>query len=84
MVLPSLVSCMSSSVLAPLTTMRVAPPAAGIISIFCRPRSSTVKNRALESGDQVKLSTQRSSESVSTFTRPVARSSTSRRQRSLS
>ena len=57
MVLASLVSFMSSNVLAPLTTTRVAPPAAGIISMVCRPRSSTVKNRALESGDQVKLFT---------------------------
>ena len=50
----------------------------------CRPRSSAVKNSLLESGDQVKLLTQRSRFSVRFVTLPVARSSTSRRQRSLS
>ncbi len=64
--------------------MRLAPPAVGIISMFCRPRSITVKNSALESGDQVKLFTDRSSVSVRLFTLPVARSSTISRQRSLS
>ncbi len=75
---------MSSNVSGPLTMMRLAPPAVGIISMLWRPRSITVKNSALESGDQVKLSTDRSRVSVTLFTRPVALSSTIRRQRSLS
>ena len=49
-----------------------------------RPRSLVVKNRPVESGDQVKLLTQRSRFSVRLVSLPVARSSTSRRQRSLS
>ena len=40
------------------------PPVAAIICSPVRPRSSVVKNRRVESGDQVKLSTQRSSDSV--------------------
>ena len=50
----------------------------------CRPRSFVVKKRLPESGDQVKLFTQRSRLSVRLVTLPVLRSSTISRQRSLS
>src|SRR5579883_416601 len=49
-----------------------------------RPRSTTPKKRRAESGDQVKLSMERSTASVGVVTFPVARSSTISRQRSLS
>ena len=83
-VLPSRVNCMSSSSLSPLAPTRTAPPVTGIIWMPCRPRSLVVKNRFAESGDQVKLFTQRSIVSVRLVTWPVARSSTISRQRSLS
>jgi len=84
MVLPSRVNCMSSTSLSPLTTWRAAPPVTATSWMDCRPRSLVVKNSRVESGDQVKLLTQRSMVSVRFTSRPVARSSTTRRQRSLS
>ena len=64
--------------------VRVPPPVTGIICSPVRPRSSTVKNSRVESGDQVTEPTERSSESVRLIKRPVERSTSTRRQRSLS
>ena len=64
MVRPSAVNCTSSRLDWPLMMLRNPPPVAAIIWRPVRPRSSVVKNRRVESGDQVKLSTQRSSDSV--------------------
>src|SRR5215471_17044740 len=75
---------MSSSSLSPLATVRADPPFTEISWIPWRPRSLVVKKRLVESGLQVKLLTQRSSDSVRFARRPIDRSSTIRRHRSLS
>ena len=64
--------------------MRASPPFTDMNWMHWRPRSSSVKNRLAESGDHAKLPTQRSTFSVKSVRRPVARSSTNSRQRSLS
>ena len=74
MVLRSRVNCMSSSSLSPLAAMRICPPLTETSWMACRPRSSVVKKSELESGDQVKLLTHRSSVSVKLVSLPVARS----------
>ena len=75
---------MSSSSLSPLATVLAAPPVAGITWMAWRPRSLVVKKRLPESGDQVKLLTQRSRLSVRLVTLPLLRSRVIKRQRSLS
>ena len=60
---------MSSRRLSPLTATRVSPPFSDMNWMDCRPRSSAVKKRLAESGDQVKLFTHRSIFSVRSVTR---------------
>ena len=83
-VLPSGAIRTSSMVLLAEMIVRAPPPLTGTICTPCRPRSSTVKNSRAESGDQVKPVTQRSTPSVIDVSLPLERSSTTRRQRSLS
>ena len=65
---------MSSRVLSPLTATRAAPPVHRLELDVLPAAILTVKNSCEESGDQVKLFTQRSRFSVRSDSFPVARS----------